>query len=220
MLCQPRLCPPWIRRAPYVPVPPRGGRRGRRLHEPWVVRAGVVENQIDDDPEPAAMRLLDQPREVRVGPVVGVDRLVVGGVVSVIARRREHRHQPQRVDAQIGAGRRVSIVQVIESRDEPRQIAGAVSVRVLEAAHEDLVEHGARRPAPELVGGAGGRRATRDAGLWCARRGACSEGEADREARSAHRDLIPRSGGSMQCFVARTARLQTGPEVLVRRGKR
>ncbi len=141
----PGLSPVELGRAPDVPVALRRGGRGR-LPEPGMRRSGVVQHQIDHNLDASPVRLRDQLVEVRIGAVVAVDGLVVGGVVTVIARGGEHRHQPERIDAQIGGGRWIAVVEIVETRDQSLQIAFAVAVRVLEAPHEHLVEDSAVRP--------------------------------------------------------------------------
>ena len=73
------------------------------------------------------MRRGDQPLKRREVAVLGVDAPVVHGVVSVIARRLEHRHQPDAVDTQIRRRRGVAIVQVVEPRGQAGEIAHAVA---------------------------------------------------------------------------------------------
>ena len=64
--------------------------------------AGVIDHQLGDDPNPAAMRLAQKRLEVGERTVVRMDRRVVGDVVSVIAqRRRIEGQQPENVDAQV-----------------------------------------------------------------------------------------------------------------------
>jgi hypothetical protein len=103
------------------------------------------------------VRLGGELGEVGVVAVVGVDVVVVAGIVAVVAGRAEDGHQPERVDAQIGVGLGVAVVEVVEAGDEPAQVAFAVAVGVLEAAHEDLVEHRAVGPAGQRwIASAGG----------------------------------------------------------------
>src|SRR5437588_2208922 len=82
--------------------------------------------------------------------VVGIDGLVIGGVVAVVAGRGEDRHQPERVDAKV--------VEIVEARDQAGEVALPVSVGVLKAAHEDFVEDGAARPALQRSIGGSRRR--------------------------------------------------------------
>ena len=102
--------------------------------------------------------------------VVGLDALVVGDVVAVVAGRGKDGHQPERVDAEVRGGDRVAIVQVVELRSQALEVADAVAVRVGKAAHEDLVEDRAARPvvSPAGDGGCilGGRRRSGEEGEW------------------------------------------------------
>src|SRR5207237_7761810 len=80
-----------------------------------------------------------------------------------------HRHQPDGIDAQVGGGSRIAVVEIVETRDQSLQIAFAVAVRVLEAPHEHLVEDGAVRPGLQRAIAAstdsrGPRNGTRESG--------------------------------------------------------
>jgi hypothetical protein len=127
--------------APHVARP--GGAAGRRAPrglEPRVVDRGVVDDQLGDHLEVAAVGLGQQALEVGQRAVVGVDRGVVGDVVAAVAHRRWiERQQPQRGDAEI--------LQVVEPVDQPGQVADAVAVAVAEAAQVQLVDHRLLEPA-------------------------------------------------------------------------
>ena len=138
--------------APHVARP--GGAAGRgapRRLEPRVIDRGVVDDQLGDHLEIAAVGLGQQPLEVGQRAVVGVDRGVVGDVVAAVAhRRRIERQQPQRGDPEI--------LEVVEPVDQPGQVADAVAVAVAEAAQVQLVDHrlleparGRRRGHPDIV---------------------------------------------------------------------
>ena len=101
--------------------------------------AGVVHDQVGDDPDAALVRLLDELDEVADGAELRQDRGEVGDVVAaVLQRRRVDRQQPDAVDAEP--------LQVVEPLDEAADVAGAVVVGVAEAADEDLVEDRALVP--------------------------------------------------------------------------
>jgi hypothetical protein len=105
-----------------------------------VVDRGVVDDQLGDHLEVAAVGLGQQALEVGQRAVVGVDRGVVGDVVAAVAHRRWiERQQPQRGDAEI--------LQVVEPVDQPGQVADAVAVAVAEAAQVQLVDHRLLEPA-------------------------------------------------------------------------
>jgi hypothetical protein len=101
----------------------------------------VVDHEIQDHPDAAAVGLAAQGGEVLVGAVLRVDALVVGGVVPVVARRDEDRHQPQRVHTEVGRGVGVAVVEVVELGGQTPEVTDPVPVGILEAAHEGLVEH-------------------------------------------------------------------------------
>jgi hypothetical protein len=105
---------------------------------------GVVQREVDDDPHVALVRLGDQLLELVEGAELGQDRLVVGDVISTVAQRRgEERREPERVDAQP--------LQVVESRDEAAEVAGAVTIAVDERADHHLVEDGSAVPLGSRV---------------------------------------------------------------------
>ena len=87
----------------------RAGRRAARRLEPRMLVRGVVDDQLGDDADAAAVRLLDEAIEVRERAVARMDVLVVRDVVAVVAqRRRIEGQQPQRVDAEALRGNRAS----------------------------------------------------------------------------------------------------------------
>jgi hypothetical protein len=75
------------------------------------------------------VRLGDQPLKRREIAVLGVDAPVIQGVVSVIARRLEHRHQPDAVDTEIRRRRGIAVIQIVEPRGQAGKIAQAVAVQ-------------------------------------------------------------------------------------------
>ena len=134
---------------PHVPVASGPVDRRARLHEPPVVVARVVGDEVEQhlDADPARRR--DDLVEVVHGPVLGEHGAVVGDVVAPVGvGRRHNRAQPQAVDPQPG--------QMVEAAEQPRQVADAVVVAVGERAHVHLVEQGAAPPpcfvGPSLVG--------------------------------------------------------------------
>jgi hypothetical protein len=104
---------------------------------------GVVDDEVGDHADAAAVRGLDEVAEVLDRAVVGMDVEEVGDVVAPVAERaRVHRQQPDAVDAEP--------LEVVELLLHAAQVAGAVAVRVEVAADVDLVEEGALEP--ERVG--------------------------------------------------------------------
>ena len=99
----------------------------------------VIDDQLGDDADAAAMRLVDEAIEVGERAVARVDVLVIRDVVAVVAeRRRVERQQPQRVDAEV--------LQVVELLGQPGEVADAVVRAVEERAHVRLVDDGVLVP--------------------------------------------------------------------------
>src|SRR6266508_415201 len=94
-----------------------------------------------------------RPVEVLEAAVVGVDRAVIGDVVAVVVmRRRVEGVEPEPVDTEAA--------QVRQLGADTAQVADTVAVRVVEAAHVDLVDHGVPPPARRTArGGEAVRRA-------------------------------------------------------------
>ena len=112
---------------------------------------GVIDHELGDDPQIAAVRLADKVLEVVHPPVGRVDVLVVGNVVAVVAQRRGiERQQPQGGDAEV--------LQVVELAAQPLKVADAVVVGVEEGLDVQLIDD--RVLVPQRVRGRGaGRRA-------------------------------------------------------------
>ena len=125
------------------------GRGAAGALEPGMLVRRVVDHQLGDDPQAAAMCLAQEDAEVIQRAQVGIDALVVGDVVAVVAqRRRVEGQQPERRDAQI--------VQVVEPLRQAGEIADAVAVAVVERADAQLVDD--RVLVPERVVVADDRR--------------------------------------------------------------
>ena len=113
---------------------------------------GVIEDQLGDHSQAAAVRLREELLEVGQGPVGGVDAGVVGGVIAVIEQRRGiEGEQPERGHAEV--------VEVVELVDETAEIADAVGVAVAEGANVEFVEDGVA--VPRLLRVTPGRNGTR-----------------------------------------------------------
>jgi len=124
---------------PDVPVA-FGRLRVLRLDEPGMLRRGVVEHQVDDHADAALVGLVEQAPQVVVGAVLGVDGVIVGDVIAVVTGRGHDGHQPETGDAQIAGRGGVAIVKIVQPRDQARQVADAVAIAVVIAAHEQLVK--------------------------------------------------------------------------------
>ena len=99
----------------------------------------VVQDQLDDDAQTAAVRLLQEVGEVLQRPVARMDARVVRDVIPIVAERRGvHRLQPQAVHAERG--------EMIELRGQAGKVADAVAVAVGERLDVELVEDGVHVP--------------------------------------------------------------------------
>ena len=84
---------------------------------------GVVDDQLGDDPNVAAVRLGDEAIEVRERAVGRMHVLVVGDVVPVVAQRRGiERQEPEGVDPEPR--------QVVELARQAGEVADAVGCRI------------------------------------------------------------------------------------------
>src|SRR5918999_1301529 len=129
-----------LRVRPHVVVAGSRVRRGDRGREPFMLRAGVIGDEIEQDPYPAPARVGDQSIEVLHRAQIGMDALVIGDVVTPIGVRRWHRRvQPEAVDAQP--------LEVVELLGDTAEIAHPVTVGVLEGPRVDLIEDALPPPA-------------------------------------------------------------------------
>jgi hypothetical protein len=128
--------------APISPdVPVAAGMRpaGARFLKPAMLVRCVVEHQIQDDPDAAAVRFVEQALEVLQGAVLRRDGGVVRDVVAAVELwGRVVRREPDGVDSQVG--------QVVQPGGDSGQVTDAIVVAVGEAARIDLVENGAFPP--------------------------------------------------------------------------
>ena len=107
--------------------------------EPRVLVGGVVHDEVDDHPDAARVRRVEEVVEVLDGADLGEDVGVVGDVVAAVAQGRgEERRDPQAVDAEP--------LEVVELLDQALEVADAVAVAVLEGADQHLVEDGGLEP--------------------------------------------------------------------------
>ena len=133
---------PLARGTPPVPVALRVVGRRARLHEPRVLVAGVVDDEVHHQAHPALVQGRHEVVDVGQRAEGRVDVLVVADVVAVVVLRRAvDRRQPHHVHAEQR--------EVVEPVDQPPQVADAVTVGVREAARVDLVDH---RAAPPVLG--------------------------------------------------------------------
>jgi hypothetical protein len=87
--------------------------------------------------------------------IIGVDIVIIGDIVAVIGGRRVDRHQPERIDAEVARGSGVAVVEVIQFLDDAIEVANAITIAVIKAAHENLIKDGFVPPrhAPRTGGG-------------------------------------------------------------------
>ena len=91
------------------------------------------------------MRLFQESLEIPERPVSGMNVVVVGDIVAIVAPgRREKRQQPDGCDAQV--------LQVIELPGKAAKIAHAVLVAVVERAHVDFIDDGVLVPKRVRIG--------------------------------------------------------------------
>ncbi len=119
--------------APHVEIAPsRVRRRAPRALKPGVLVGGVVQHQLGDDAQAAAVRLMQESFEIAEAAVGGMDVTVIGDVVAVVAPRRgAEREQPDGGDAQV--------FQVSELLGQAGEIAHAVARMVVEGTYVGLV---------------------------------------------------------------------------------
>src|SRR5215212_2566995 len=91
----------------------------------------VVQYEIDENPDAAAVGFAHEPLEVGGGAVVAIHFIVVRYIVAVITGRLCDRHQPDAVCAEIA--------DVVELFRQPREVSHTVAVAVIKGPDKDLV---------------------------------------------------------------------------------
>src|SRR5579862_6971593 len=100
---------------------------------------GMVDHQLRDDAQPAAVRLADEGTEISACAVLRMNVTIVGDVVAVVpARRGIERQQPDGVDA--------AVLDVVQPFGEPAKVADTIPVAVVESADMQLVDDGVLVP--------------------------------------------------------------------------
>src|SRR5262249_22973313 len=103
------------------------------LLEPRVLVRGVVQHELGDDAQAAAVGFAQEVLEVGERAVRGVDVRVVGDVVAVVPqRRRVEGQEPERGDSEV--------LQVVELLGQAAEVADAVPRAVGERADVQLVD--------------------------------------------------------------------------------
>ena len=125
---------PLVGVTPHVEVTPLAAGLGPPgALEPVVLVAGVIDDDLGDHPQAAAVRLGHESLEVPHRPVLGVDVGVVTDVVAAIAQGGGvERQQPDRGGSQI--------LDVIQVGSQATEVPDAVAVGVGERTHMHLVD--------------------------------------------------------------------------------
>src|ERR1051325_4548658 len=95
----------------------------------------MVKNHLHDYAQLAFVSGVKKILEILKGAVEGMNRSVIGDVISIIAqRRREKGHQPDRIDSQIA--------KVIQLLSQALEVADTVPSAVVERADVHLLKNG------------------------------------------------------------------------------
>src|SRR5262245_19118676 len=95
---------------------------------------GVIEDELGNDADSAAMRFAQERLEVGQGAVRRMNACVVRYVVTIVLQwRRIERQQPNRSNSEI--------LQVVELIGQALKIADAIGVAVVESADVDFVNY-------------------------------------------------------------------------------
>src|SRR5262245_23288239 len=109
----------------------------------------VIQHQVDDDADAAAMRLRHELLEVFVGPVVTVYSVIVADIIPMVAGRLSDRHEPDAVRPEVALRRCVAIVDVVELLDQTLEVAYAIPITIEKRTNEHFV---ADRGLPPMWG--------------------------------------------------------------------
>ncbi len=105
-----------------------------RTLKPGMLVGGMIDHQLGDDTDGAAVRFAQEHFEVFQRAVVEMNVGVIGDIVAIVAqRRRIERQEPERRDTQV--------LQIIELFRKADEIADAVAVAVAKSAHMGFVNH-------------------------------------------------------------------------------
>ena len=123
----------------------------------------MIGNEIDDDVDSALVRFGHQIPKIIVSAIPRIDVVIVDHIVPVIAHRLVDRHQPDAVGAETGRAVRISIVDVIQMRDQPFEITDSIAVGVSKGAHENFVANSIAPPEIQFgwLGSVAGRQPQR-----------------------------------------------------------
>ncbi len=131
--------------APHVIIAKgRSGFGAAGALEPWMLVRGVIDHQFGNDAQIAAMRFPNEDFEIRHSAVSGIDVLVLGNVIPVVAQRRRVKwQQPQRGDAEI--------LQIVQFAAQPLEVADAVVIGIEKRLNMQLINN--RVLVPQRVQG-------------------------------------------------------------------
>ena len=118
--------------------------RATRFLKPRMLVGGVIHHHLDDHPQTAIVRAVQECLEILESAVAGMNGVIIRDVIAIIAKRRGIKgQQPDGVDAQL--------LQIIEALRQARKVADAVAVAVIERAHVQLVNDGVFVPQAVLL---------------------------------------------------------------------
>src|SRR4029453_7704028 len=121
--------------APDVPVAARTLPRAATFHKPCVPIQRVIQDKLDDLPQTALVRVVEECLEILQRAVVGMDVGVIRDVIPIVAKRRwKHGLEPKATPP----GR----FNIGELRREAGEVTHAVGVAVEKRLHMELVEDG------------------------------------------------------------------------------
>src|SRR5690554_132658 len=107
--------------------------------EPFVLIGSMVDDQFGQDPQPSAVRFLNEAAGILQGAVVGADAGILSDIITVIAPWR-------RIERQYPDGIHAKAHDVVELLDQAFEIANAVIVGVEKGLDVHLVDDGVLVP--------------------------------------------------------------------------
>lgn len=107
-----------------------------------VLVRGVVDDEIDDDADAALLAAMGEFDEVAERAVTGIDAVIVGDIVAVVAAGRGlEGHQPDGGDAEA--------VQIVEPAQQALEIADPIAVGIHIGADGEAIDHAIL--VPEII---------------------------------------------------------------------
>ena len=103
-----------------------------RLKEPGMLIRGMVQHQIQNDPDAVLLSFRDQLLHIGQGSKEGIDVPIVRNIIAVVVlRRTANRGKPYGVDSQL--------LQIVQLSDDSLQVSHSASRAVTEAAGINLI---------------------------------------------------------------------------------